>query len=79
MTDTKDKTLPEIGYLYFYPRMEHPTEKFRLDVFISATPTEQHFDVLQFHCFVKNQRGIKVTISLSISVVESNVQKSNFE
>ena len=48
-----DKTLPKIGYLYHYPRLDHPTENFRLDIFISSTPTEEHFDVQHAHFQIK--------------------------
>ena len=47
--------LPEIGYLYHYPRLDNPTEKFRLDIFISSIPTEKHFDVLRASFLVKIQ------------------------
>ena len=57
--------LPKIGYLYHYPRLDHPTDKFRLDIFISANPTEKHFDVLRLILPVRDQKGkielIKVT------------------
>lgn len=38
-------TLPKIGYLYHYPRLDHPTDNFRLDIFVASLPTELHFDV----------------------------------
>ncbi len=44
-----DNTLPKIGYLYHYPRLDHPAENFKLDIFISSVPTEQHFDVEHVH------------------------------
>ena len=53
MDEKSEKKLPRIGYLYHYPNLDHPTEKFRLDIFVSSTPTEQHFDVLRAHFFVK--------------------------
>lgn len=52
-----ESDLPKIGYLYHYPKLGHPTDTFRLDIFISSIPTEQHFDVLRAHLFVKTQRG----------------------
>ena len=39
------KSLPKIGYLFHYPNPDHPDEKFRLDIYLSSTPTEKHFDV----------------------------------
>ena len=39
--------LPEIGYLFHYPSLDHPSEKFRLDIYLSTHPTEKHFDVLK--------------------------------
>ncbi len=56
--DTKtENALPKIGYLYHYPRLDHPTDNFRLDIFISSVPTEQHFDVQRVHSFVKTPEG----------------------
>jgi hypothetical protein len=48
--------LPEIGYLYHYTNPTHPTDKFRMDIFISSKPTERHFDVLRAHFFIKGPR-----------------------
>jgi hypothetical protein len=45
--------LPKIGYLYHYPHLDHPGEKFRLDIFISSVPTGEHFDVQHAHFHVK--------------------------
>lgn len=53
----KENQLPKIGYVYHYPRLDHPTEKFRLDIFVADTPTEQHFDVTQVHFFAKTPEG----------------------
>ena len=53
MTEKSQRDLPKIGYLYHYPQPDHPTDKFRLDIFLSSTPTEQHFDVVQAHFSVK--------------------------
>jgi hypothetical protein len=53
MVEKSERKLPKIGYLYHYPKLDHPTEKFRLDIFVSSVPTEQHFDVLRAHFFVK--------------------------
>lgn len=58
-------TLPKIGYVYYYPKMDEPTEKFRLDIFISSIPTEQHFDVRRVHVFVKTQKGEKDRLIIS--------------
>ncbi len=49
--------LPEIGYLYHYPRLDHPTDKFKLDIFISSVPTEKHFDVIRVTLPVTNHDG----------------------
>lgn len=57
MTKGSENGLPEIGYLYHYPRLDDPTDKFRLDIFISSIPTEKHFDVLRAHFVVKTQAG----------------------
>jgi hypothetical protein len=57
MTQKSESDLPKIGYLYHYPKLGHPTDIFRLDIFISSIPTEQHFDVLRVHLFLKTQKG----------------------
>jgi len=55
---TKGKNvLPEIGYLYHYPNLDQPNDKFRLDIFISSVPTEKHFDVQQVYIFIKTPAG----------------------
>ena len=58
MTKGLEDDLPKIGYLYHYPKLDHPTNKFRLDIFISSIPTEEHFDVLRAHFFVKGPKGM---------------------
>lgn len=57
MKTEADSKLPKIGYLYHYPTLDHPSDKFRLDIFISSTPTEKHFDVLRVTLPVTNQNG----------------------
>jgi hypothetical protein len=52
-----DHNLPEIGYLFHYPSLDHPTDKFRLDIYISNTPTEKHFDVLHVILNVESEYG----------------------
>lgn len=52
-----ETALPKIGYVYYYPNINEPPNIFRLDIFISSIPTEQHFDVLRCHVFVKTLRG----------------------
>ncbi len=52
-----ENELPEIGYLYHYPRLDRKTENFRLDIFVSSTPTEKHFDVQHAYFFVKKEKG----------------------
>jgi len=49
MTDEKNTAQPKIGYLFYYPDLDHPTDNFRLDVFVSDVVTEQHFDVCKAH------------------------------
>lgn len=45
MNTQEKNNLPKIGYLYHYPRLDHATDNFRLDIFVSSTVTELHFDV----------------------------------
>lgn len=65
MMGENGQNLPEIGYLYHYPTLDHPTDKFRLDIFISNYPTEKHFDVLNVILNIESQHGgferIKIT------------------
>jgi hypothetical protein len=65
MIEKLKSNLPKIGYLYHYPRIDEPTDKFRLDIFISSIPTEQHFDVLRAHVFVKTQKGAIERLTIS--------------
>ena len=60
----EENVLPKIGYLYHYPRLDHPTDNFQLDIFVSSTPTEEHFDVEHVHFFVKasQERVEKITL-----------------
>ncbi|MBT3189898.1 MAG: hypothetical protein HN335_12960, partial [Anaerolineae bacterium] len=53
MNTKEENALPKIGYLYHYPQLDHPTDNFRLDIFVSSVPTEQHFDVQHVHFFIK--------------------------
>ena len=57
MTRENAKNLPKIGYLYHYPSLDHPTDKFRLDIYISSIPTEKHFDVLHVITNIESQYG----------------------
>ncbi|NOQ40202.1 MAG: hypothetical protein GQ562_07760 [Anaerolineales bacterium] len=57
MAKKQDSTLPKIGYLYHYPQLDHPTDKFRLDIFISSIPSEHHCDVLRAHFVVRTPEG----------------------
>jgi len=65
MTQQPGNTLPKIGYLYHYPRLDHPTDNFRLDIHVSSEPTNKHFDVLRAQIPVKAEEGyirlLKVT------------------
>lgn len=47
MNSQKPQELPKIGYLVHYPDTKHPTDKFRMDIYLSSQPTEKHFDVLK--------------------------------
>lgn len=42
---TAEENLPKIGYLYHFPDLNHPTDRFRLEIHVSDTPTHKHFDV----------------------------------
>ena len=44
----------KIGYFCHYPDPQHPTEKFRMDIFISSTPTKRYFDVHNAHFSVES-------------------------
>ena len=65
MTEENAMNLPKIGYLYHYPTVDHPTDKFRLDIYLSSIPTEKHFDVLHVITNTESQYGglerLKVT------------------
>jgi hypothetical protein len=65
MNKENPQDLPKIGYLYHFPSVDHPTDKFRLDIYISSIPTEQHFDVLHVILNTESQYGglerLKVT------------------
>ncbi len=52
-----EHNLPKLGFLYHYPSLDHPTDKFRLDIFISSVPTEKHFDVLHVILNIESQYG----------------------
>ena len=49
-----DKSLPEIGYLFHFPKLDKNKHPFQLDVFISSTPTKKHFDVYRLRLIAKN-------------------------
>lgn len=65
MSPENANDLPKIGYLYHYPSLDHPTDKFRLDVYVTAIPTEKHFDVLHVFLNAESRFGglerLKVT------------------
>lgn len=65
MVKEVENALPKIGYVFHYPRIDEPTDKFRLDIFISTIATERHFDVLRCQVFVKNQEGIIEVLTVS--------------
>lgn len=52
MTGLSAGSMPKIGYLYHYPRLDHPGENFCLDIYLLSAPTGQHFDVKSAHLFV---------------------------
>jgi hypothetical protein len=51
-----ENELPKIGYLYHFPDLNHPTDRFRLDVNISVEPTHKHFDIIRTKFPVFSQR-----------------------
>lgn len=57
MTYNPEPKLPETGYVYHYPSLDHPSDPFRLDIYIFTSPTEMHFDVKSAHFFAKTQAG----------------------
>jgi hypothetical protein len=56
MMENMNDELPKIGYLFYYPQLDHETDRFRLDVFVSAIPTEKHFDVKHANFSVKDEK-----------------------
>ncbi len=64
MNTKEENALPKIGYLYHYPQLDHPTDNFRLDIFVSSVPTEKHFDVQHVHFFIKTPQAAveKITV-----------------
>jgi len=65
MIDSHGQDLPKIGYLFHYPKLAHPTEKFRLDIFLSTVPTERHFDVLRIYLSVRTPDGVSEQIKIT--------------
>jgi len=65
MKEQVEIKLPKIGYLYHYPRLDHPSETFRLDIFVASIPTELHFDVRHAHFFVKTPESNIEKLSIS--------------
>ena len=57
MEENTENNLPKIGYLYHYPKLDHATDKFRLDIYVSSEPTEKHFDVTQASFLVIPQKS----------------------
>lgn len=58
MTENRESILAKIGYLYYYPQVVHPTDKFRLDIYISASPGEQLFRIKHVKIPVKRSQGL---------------------
>ena len=56
--------LPKIGYLYHFPDLSHPTDRFRLDVHISNVPTHKHFDIIwtKFPVFGEKNGGFEISV-----------------
>jgi len=65
MDQNVEVIIPKIGYLYHYPNISHPNNKFRLDIYITAKPTEQHFDVLRTVFLAKTQSGEIVKLKVT--------------
>lgn len=65
MINNDESSLPKIGYVYHYPRLDHPSDPFRLDIHIFPFPTEMHFDIKSAHFFAKNQAGGIERLSIS--------------
>ncbi|UCE00018.1 MAG: hypothetical protein JSV42_04670 [Chloroflexota bacterium] len=65
MNNEKENALPKIGYLYHYPKIEEPKDRFRLDIFISSIPTDKHFDVIRCHVFVKTPKAVTERLTIS--------------
>jgi hypothetical protein len=65
MTNNPESNCPKIGYIYHYPRLDHPTDLFKLDIYLFSGPTEMHFDVKSAHFFTKTQAGSIERISIS--------------
>jgi len=55
MTDNSNISLAKIGYLYHYPQLAHPSEKFRLDIYLSQTPEDQFFGITKANFQVKRK------------------------
>ena len=58
MTENSESNLAKIGYIYHYPQVVHPTDKFRLDIYISANPGEQLFRVKHVKLPIKRNKGL---------------------
>lgn len=65
MSKNIEKGLPEIGYVYHFPELDHPTDKFRLEINISTIPTEEHFDVLRVYVWAVNSQGYLERIKIA--------------
>lgn len=65
MAQKNDIRLPKIGYLYHYPRIDHPTDIFRLDMYITSKPTHQHFDILRLRVGVQTETGTTEVLKIT--------------
>ena len=57
MTENRKMELPEIGYLFHYPKFDQPSDFFRLDVYITSAPSEKHFDVQRLRLTARDVHG----------------------
>ena len=58
MEEKTVSSLIRMGYLYHYPKIEHPTDKFRLDIYLSENPLEQLFRTKNVKLPVLDKEGV---------------------
>lgn len=64
MMNAIDDSIPNIGYLYHYPKMEQPGENFCLEIYMLSAQTEQHFDVRHARFFVTTKQNTVETLTI---------------